>query len=131
MSRALVQWLNGREDQFDQVLFQADRPWSRWSDRCIRQADRVIVIADATASANLEDVEAQMDHFPIAWSLILVHPADTERPSQTTRWLGNSTAEAAYHVRKDNAADIARLARILSGRAISLVLGGGGARVIR
>jgi predicted acylesterase/phospholipase RssA/CRP-like cAMP-binding protein len=124
----LVQWLNGREDKFQQLLFQADQPWSQWSDRCIRQADRVIVVADATTRPDLSSVQSKMEGFPLSWSLVLVHPPETDRPTRTARWLNNSSAEYVFHVRRGNAQDMARLARILSGRAISLVLGGGGAR---
>jgi len=124
----LVQWLNGREEKFDQSLFQADRPWSRWSDRCVRQADRVIVVADAEGRPDLSAVQSRLEDFPIPWSLVLVHPEGTERPNQTARWLSHCAAETVYHVRRGNGGDMARLSRILSGRAIGLVLGGGGAR---
>ena len=124
----LVQWLNGRESKFDQLLFQADQPWSRWSERCIRQADRVIVVANASGRPELEAVQKRLAKFPIPWSLVLVHPPETTKPTHTARWLDESSAEQAYHVRQGNSHDMARLARILSGNAIGLVLGGGGAR---
>jgi CRP-like cAMP-binding protein len=124
----LVQWLNGRESKFDQMLFQADPSWSRWSERCIRQADRVIVVAKAQGRPDLSAVQKRLEKFPLPWSLVLVHPAETTRPTQTAHWLEKSSARQAYHIRQDNSADMARLARILSGRAVSLVLGGGGAR---
>jgi predicted acylesterase/phospholipase RssA/CRP-like cAMP-binding protein len=124
----LVQWLNGREGKFDQLLLRADQPWSRWSDRCIRQADRVIVVADAFQRPDLAAVQKRLEKFPIPWSLVLVHAPDTVKPSQTSRWLESSTARQAYHVRSGNRRDMARLSRILTGNAIGLVLGGGGAR---
>lgn len=124
----LVQWLNGRESKFDQMLFEADASWTRWSERCIRQADRVIVVADAGNRPDLAAVQKRLEKFPLPWSLVLIHPAETTRPTHTSRWLENSSARQAYHIRRGNARDMARLARILSGRAVSLVLGGGGAR---
>ena len=62
------------------------------------------------------------------WSLVLVHPHDTERPFGTSRWLDQCDADSVFHVRTGHQGDMARLVRILSGRAVGLVLGGGGAR---
>src|SRR6202030_519295 len=43
-------------------------------------------------------------------------------------WLDCRTVDNVYHVRRDHPADISRLARVLSGQAIGLALGAGGAR---
>ena len=86
------------------------------------------MVANAQGRPDLASVQKQLEKFPLRWSLILEHPPETTRPSKTSRWLDNSSAEQAYHIRKGNAADMARLARILSGHAVALVLGGGGAR---
>jgi predicted acylesterase/phospholipase RssA len=46
----------------------------------------------------------------------------------TSRWLKDSSADGVFHVRRAHSSDLTRLARSLSGRAVSVVLGGGGAR---
>jgi len=43
-------------------------------------------------------------------------------------WLRGGSMTAVFHLRRGNSADLARLARILTGNAVGLVLGGGGAR---
>jgi len=43
-------------------------------------------------------------------------------------WLRGGNMTAVFHLRRGNSADLARLARILTGNAVGLVLGGGGAR---
>jgi NTE family protein/lysophospholipid hydrolase len=60
--------------------------------------------------------------------LVLVHPDGSQLPTGTDRWLRQRQVDAHYHVRWDRDADFQRLARILTGNAVGLALGGGGAR---
>jgi NTE family protein/lysophospholipid hydrolase len=60
--------------------------------------------------------------------LVLLHPDGSRLPSGTGLWLQERQVDSHYHVRWDRDADIQRLARILTGNAVGLVLGGGGAR---
>ncbi|MGC8486838.1 MAG: patatin-like phospholipase family protein [Clostridia bacterium] len=59
---------------------------------------------------------------------MLLHPVGTRRPQGTAAWLKMRTVLRHYHVRSDNTADVARLARHLTGTAVGPVLSGGGAR---
>jgi predicted acylesterase/phospholipase RssA len=59
---------------------------------------------------------------------VLWHEAGVKRPTGTARWLETRNVDSVYHVRDGDIASFARLARILAGRAVGLVLGGGGAR---
>ena len=59
--------------------------------------------------------------------LVLLHTG-TEEPSGTAAWLRERSVEVHYHITRDSSADFARLARSLTGRAVGLVLSGGGAR---
>jgi predicted acylesterase/phospholipase RssA/CRP-like cAMP-binding protein len=124
----VAQWLNGQERRWDHVVYQADSIWSGWTDRCVRQADHVLVVADANNRSAVASVRHRAPSFSQQWSLVLQHPPDTVRPRDTARLLDGSGIESVYHVRVGNEQDLARLARILSGRAVSLLLSGGGAR---
>ncbi len=57
-----------------------------------------------------------------------MHPNGTQRPQNTLRWLEHRDVERHWHVRVDTPGDFERLARFAAGRAIGLVLSGGGAR---
>jgi predicted acylesterase/phospholipase RssA len=46
----------------------------------------------------------------------------------TARWFGARDLASVHHLREDDSTTFARLARHLAGRAVGLVLGGGGAR---
>lgn len=127
-SIGLMQWLNGRESKSRFVVYRADDKWSAWTMRCISQADRVIVLADVNAMPDFSDFKQHLTATGQSWSLVLLHPEDADRPRNTATWRIQSGASEIYHVRKSNADDLSRLARILAGRAIGLVFGGGGAR---
>ena len=124
----LTQWLHEQENASRYLVYQADPEWSAWSARCVRQTDQVVVVADATVEICLLELEKRLSGSRQRWSLVLLHPADLVRPRNTARWLRGSSMESVFHVRRGNTRDMARLARILTGNAISLVLGGGGAR---
>jgi len=60
--------------------------------------------------------------------LALVERTDTTRPSGTAAIADRLGIERVVHVRQQSIADVNRLARLVSGNATGLVLGGGGAR---
>jgi len=125
---ALMHWLNSHESKSRFVVYRADSDWSEWSWRCVSQADQIVIFADINDAAEFSEFKKNVSITGQKWHLVLLHPENTDRPRNTSHWLDTSGAEQIYHVRQHNADDLARLARILIGRAFSLVLGGGGAR---
>jgi predicted acylesterase/phospholipase RssA/CRP-like cAMP-binding protein len=128
----LLQLLNEIEDAHRYVIYEADPKWTRWSQRCIEQADHLITVGDArfaSLSGETESHVARAQQVRRArWSLVLLHEPQADRPRGTAHWLQARAVESVYHLRRDQPSDLQRLARILSGRAVGLVLGGGGAR---
>jgi len=124
----LVHWLNGHDSEAGLVIYQGDKQSSNWSGRCVRQSDILFIVADVQADPELTAVSSHVTDTDRKWNLVLLHPADTDRPRNSARWLENGNFNGIYHVRRHHAGDLARLARIVGGRATSLVLGGGGAR---
>ncbi len=59
---------------------------------------------------------------------ILVQPSDARWPKESDRWLSAALASRLFQIRLNDAADVARLARIYAGRSVGLALSGGGAR---
>uniref|UniRef100_UPI0025F02D85 patatin-like phospholipase family protein n=1 Tax=uncultured Phenylobacterium sp. TaxID=349273 RepID=UPI0025F02D85 len=55
-------------------------------------------------------------------------PAEAERPTGSEAWLDATGAARVFHVRRGSASDFERLARMLTGQSVGLVLSGGGAR---
>ncbi|HEX2206836.1 MAG TPA: patatin-like phospholipase family protein [Longimicrobium sp.] len=129
----LLAWLEAREVDQRFVLYQADEGASAWTRRCMRQADRVLLLARADEDPGPGPVERALERMEDRASdahemLVLVHADGGTRPSGTRRWLEGRQVREHVHLRWDGAADFARLGRMLAGRAVGVVLGGGGAR---
>lgn len=60
--------------------------------------------------------------------LVLLHPEDTLVPENTTAWLSQAEFGLHHHVRFNNTKDYQRLLRFMRGKAVGLVLSGGGTR---
>jgi predicted acylesterase/phospholipase RssA len=117
------------------AVYQADGANTTWTRRSLARADKIVFLADAGASPDITAIERDIqgeDHMTTTPRkvLALMHPPETEIPSGTARWLKDRPIRGHYHLRWDRGADFSRLARILSNRAIGLVLGGGAAKGI-
>ena len=87
----------------------------------------------ANGNPALSEIETELLSGDDRWDevrkrLILLHPKTTQWPVGTMNWLKNRQVFKHHHIRWGNEADLDRLARFLSGRAVGLVLSGGGAR---
>jgi predicted acylesterase/phospholipase RssA/CRP-like cAMP-binding protein len=120
------------EEQFDHLVYEAEARPSEWTRRAFRQADQVIYVARAGAAMAVTELELQLSREPgytlKRKHLVLVHAAQTEEPHEVRRWLAGRACERVYPVRSGHEGDFARLARFLTGTAVGVVLGGGGAR---
>ncbi|GIK85036.1 MAG: cyclic nucleotide-binding protein [Betaproteobacteria bacterium] len=127
---SLVAWMASLEREHAYTVLCADAGDSEWTRRCLRAADRVLVVARAGDASDLGAVEAHARAtLPAArYELVLVHADDASQPSGTLPWLEARGFAAHHHVRLAVEGDVRRLARAVCGRANALVLGGGGAR---
>ena len=124
-------WLQNREESSRFVIYRADPSYSPWTERCAGQADLVMFVGRGGADPRPGAIEARLAE---RWRtsraprrvLVLVH--ESGEPTGTARWLAHRSVDEHFHVRRGSRPDCARLARVLAGQAIGLVLGGGGAR---
>lgn len=126
-------WLNEQEARYRYVVYECESTSSPWTRRCLRQADHVLFVGIAGSDPALGEVETAVqrsddDRIAPRRELVLLHRADTTRPSDTQAWLAARQIDSHHHVRIGREADFDRLARFLTGRAVGLVLGAGGAR---
>jgi predicted acylesterase/phospholipase RssA len=115
------------------VLYQADAEATDWTRKCIRQADRVLLLADDTRSPEITPIEEALFGQSAAAvlaekELILLRSSRRTTPSGTAAWLAARHVDRHSNIALEGNDDIGRLARMLSGHAVTLVLGGGGAR---
>ncbi len=126
-----IEWFNALEETHDLVLYEADSEASEWSRLCLRQADRVVLLADATRPLLFVPpaFEAALNNprrAPI--ELVLYSDRPSLSPPQTFSLMMLFKTAQHHHVRREVPRDFRRLARMIMGRAIGVVLSGGGAR---
>ena len=125
----VTSWISELETANRYLLFVADPEQSAWTERCINQADRVLIVAQPADDPTPRPAEERLNRLktPIRTELVLWHPPETERPENTAVWLQPRRVLHHHHVRQTDAAHFQRLARRLTGNAIGLVLSGGAA----
>jgi predicted acylesterase/phospholipase RssA/CRP-like cAMP-binding protein len=120
------------EDEFDFLVYEAEARPTTQTLRAFRQADQVIYVAAGDAPCEPGELETLLADEPGSTMkrnhLVLWHPADTPRPGMIERWRTGRSLERIYPLRSKHVEDYARVARFLTGHAVGLVLGGGGAR---
>jgi predicted acylesterase/phospholipase RssA len=137
--RDTVGWLLRQEEAHELIIYVGGPDLDGWARRCGRQADRIVVVAPADDDGSVKTLEdwlvRQCGERP---DLILVHSPNVEFARDTARWtaprrdsddpLQPGRLVRIHHLRDQNSADLGRIARILAGLAVGLVLSGGGAR---
>ncbi|XP_031418477.1 patatin-like phospholipase domain-containing protein 6 isoform X2 [Clupea harengus] len=149
-------WLAQQEDINRIVLYQTDSTMTPWTQRCIRQADCILIVGLGDQEPALGQLEQMLENTAVRAlkQLVLLHREDGPGPSRTVEWLNmRSWCSGHLHLRcprrvfsrrspsrlrevyekvfektADRHSDFSRLARVLTGNSIALVLGGGGAR---
>ena len=121
------EWFNHIEASNDFVVYLADPQASGWTRQCCRQADVLLLVADAGGAPRPwpEVVAETVTRSRTPVELVLLH-AGALRPGCAARW--RAAAPPAFHHHVVDALDVGRVARLLTGRGVGLVLSGGGAR---
>uniref|UniRef100_A0A3Q1JQE2 lysophospholipase n=1 Tax=Anabas testudineus TaxID=64144 RepID=A0A3Q1JQE2_ANATE len=152
----LSSWLGQQEDIHRIVLYQSDSSLTPWTQRCIRQADCIIIVGLGEQEPAVGELERMLESSAVRAQkqLVLLHREDGPPPKGTAEWLNMRSWISRHHhlscprrvfsrrslpkLRElyqrvfekcpDRHSDFSRLARILTGNSIALVFGGGGAR---
>jgi NTE family protein len=123
-----TEWYHAVETADDLTLYQGEAAASPWTRLCIRQADRVLLVAATGGMAEAaSSVQPLLEGRP-ARSVDLVIVETTAGAARLPPLAKQIEVHLRHRVRFDRGSDIARLARLLTNRAIGLVLSGGGAR---
>jgi predicted acylesterase/phospholipase RssA/CRP-like cAMP-binding protein len=129
----LTAWLEEQESHYGFLVCEADSNASGWTLRCLRQADEILLVAQAGSEPEPTPAEKALlgGHNAISkarQTLVLLHRNGSRLPSGTERWISGRDVQRHFHIREGQQEDFARVARCLTGRAIGVVFGGGGAR---
>ncbi|MCB4802766.1 patatin-like phospholipase family protein [Methylorubrum populi] len=123
-------WFHRYEQAHDRTVFVAHRIDCPWCQLCLRHADHVLLLAEPGApprpgaAAYLASIRSDW----IRMDLAVAQPADIRLPRPLHPEVAALPFALRLQVRENHGSDFARLARIASGHARALVLGGGGAR---
>jgi predicted acylesterase/phospholipase RssA len=123
---------SGNGDRSSVLILETDAVISPWTESCLANADRILVVANADGDPGCGEIERTLlsnrDRLPAHRDLILLQPRELPCFPGTKRWLEHRYIDAHHHVVLGCAADLDRVGRFITGRAIGLVLSGGGAR---
>ncbi|MBR0752826.1 cyclic nucleotide-binding domain-containing protein [Bradyrhizobium jicamae] len=122
-------WLNRLEQTAPLIVYIPDPGNAVWTHKAIRQADTVVFACRGEApAAGLSAIEtfACQIHPPAARRIVRIHDRRSAEVTGTAAWLARLPCFMHHHVALEDQADIARLVRFLSGRAIGFVAAGGG-----
>jgi NTE family protein len=124
-------WFDTLERDNDIVILYSGIVDTTWFRTCLRQADRMWVLArgDALPSIPLfpDEGASPAQRFRLV-DVVLLHHGMDRKAASTEVWRSACNASRVFHWRGVDGADCSRMARVMSGAAIALILSGGGAR---
>ena len=127
--QAPTEWFSNVEHANDFVLYCAEPHETAWGSLVSRQVDRLFRVAQGYTpppdTVRRAASPLQQEHLV---DLILMQRADTGEPRGSEAWLDAVQPARLFHMRENSAADAQRLARVITGQSVGLVLSGGGAR---
>jgi NTE family protein len=127
---APTEWFSNVEASHDIVLYCAESADEAWKPVIGRQVDRLFRVGNGSArpprDRQLYASEPLRQQHLV--DLILIQDPERASPRGSDAWLGKDTSQRLFQVRRDDPDDLARMARVLVGQSVGLVLSGGGAR---
>ena len=128
---APTEWFSDVEKTHDFVLYVAEAADAGWRLVVARQVDRLFRVGRGDRAPPKEaaalDVPSPLQAQQLV-DLILLQPPDIDRPQGSEAWLDVAKPARLFHMRRDHQGDLQRVARVLTGQSVGLVLSGGGAR---
>ena len=122
-------WLAEQEAKGAYVLIDGSGP-EDWGQMVCRNADALVMVArpgQADPEPNAMEISAMRSIAEPQRSLLLLRKSSDKSISRSSEWIDPRSPKLHHHVALDNDADFTKVARFLTGRAVGIVLAGGGA----
>jgi NTE family protein len=129
-NESMLTLLGELESRNRYLVYAAGSETDSWARRCMRQADRIIVVANAGAEPVITPMLERLrsgGSARVPVDLVLLRPESADA-GDVVAWRECTHATAHYFLRPGHADELASIVRQLTGRGVGLVLGGGGAR---
>jgi NTE family protein len=122
-------WLAEQEARGAYVLIDGSGS-EDWGEMICRNADALVMVArpgQAEPEPNAMEISAMRWIAEPQRTLLLVRKSADKLISKSGEWIDPRSPKLHHHVGLDNGADFTKVARFLTGRAVGVVLAGGGA----
>jgi NTE family protein len=131
--REKLQNIHRTKKPSQKILYLLSSTQSTLARIALHKAEKIYVLANSDISPRfdsliLEKMKPKKSHFPILPELVLLHPEGTRMPHNTIQWLSQATFHLHHHIHLNKVHDYHRLLRFIRGKAVGVVLGGGGTR---
>jgi hypothetical protein len=97
----LDSWMSEQETRYQYILYAADPVWSTWTRRCLRQADRILIVGQSHSDPAPGPIELALKSLEISarTELVLLHSPSVIGPSGTSQWLSQRQVHTHHQVR--------------------------------
>lgn len=128
-----LEWFFRQETRNDYVFYITDFQDPTWVKRCLRQADLVLFVGSHTSFENNPVLDGLIKTLSANQprEFVFLHEKEPKPPSEiaSAQWQSWGV-RMVHHIREGRGDDHARLVRFIMGKAVGLVLSGGGARAL-
>jgi len=129
---SLKNWVQDQENDYQFVVYHCMTGNSDWTHFALRHSDMVLLVGDSSHDPQPSQWEKDLlETYGSAIArqlLVLLQPSSDKPIRGTANWLAKRSVDFHVHVREDKPDDLSRVTRIISGKALGLVLAGGAAR---
>ncbi|PHY17451.1 patatin-like phospholipase family protein [Caulobacter sp. BP25] len=127
---APTEWFGNVEQSHDFVLYVTEADETAWGHVVGRQVDRLFRVGrgDRAPPSVIPSYASGPLQAQRLVDLILLQSASLTRPNGSEAWVAATQPARLFHLRENGIADLQRLARVMTGQSVGLVLSGGGAR---
>ena len=96
----LTSWLAQQEDQHRISLYQCDPTYTLWTQRCVRQADCILIVGLGDKPPSIGRTEREVERLVMRTQkeLVLLHKEQSgQRPTNTVQWLNMRSWVSSHH----------------------------------
>ena len=123
-------WIHNLRSRYNNIVFVCNANNPLWSEFCLGEADRIMLVGSKNLSPNLtrleEDIFLRKNIASKIEKNLIINWAENEKIIDTARILQHRQVKNIFHVTPVKG--IGRVIRYIIGKSVKLVLGGGGAK---